>query len=134
MYIQYALSKGHHEVKLKMIGQCQVCKVVTAKLYNSEGRRFEDIFSKTRKTYLDDSINWDEEATDAREVSHEEVIYKFHHQHEENADLLMLGAQAKVKDIKPVRVTLEKTQNFPRSLGESLQPRLKVVFNRSAPF
>ena len=65
-----------------------------------EGRLVKIIFSKTRKAYIDDLINWDEEVTNAKKVSHEEVIYKFQHQDGQNADLLMCGAQVKVKDIK----------------------------------
>ena len=76
-------------------------------------------FSKTRKAYIDDPINLDEEVTNTEKVSHEEVIYKFQHQDGQNADLLMCGAQVKVKNIKQRKAMLEKMSNFPRSPGQS---------------
>ena len=70
----------------------------------------------------------------ASNISDEEVIYKFDHQDGENADLPMLGAQTKVKDLKPVKVILERTPNFPRSSKGSEPSRLRVVFKRNQPF
>ena len=67
-------------------------------------------------------------------ISHEEVIYEFYHQDSENADLPMLGAQTKVRDLKPVKAILERTPNFPRSLEGSEPLRLRVVFKRNQPF
>ena len=51
-------------------GQRSACKVITGKLYDSEGGRVESIFKKTRKAYLDDPINWDEEVANASNRSH----------------------------------------------------------------
>ena len=89
------------------IGQRSVQKVITGKLYDSEGRRVESIFKQTQKAYVDDPINWDEEMENASNISQEEVIYEFDHQ---DVDLAMLGAQTKVKDLKPVKAILERNQ------------------------
>ena len=70
----------------------------------------------------------------ASNISQEEVIYEFHHQDGENADLPMFGAQTKVMDLKPVKAILERTPNFPRSSEGSEPPRLRVVFKRHQPF
>ena len=86
------------------IGQRSVRKVITGKLYDSEGRRVESIFKETRKAYFDDPINWDKQMENALNISHEEVIYKFDHQDGENADLPMLGAQTKVKDLNLLKL------------------------------
>ena len=43
-------------------------------------------------------------------------------------------AQTKVKDLKPVKAILERTQNFPRSSLGSEQLRPRVVFKRNKPF
>ena len=67
-------------------------------------------------------------------ISHEEVVYEFDHQGGENADIPMLGAQTKVKDLKPVKAVLERTPNFPRSSDGSQPPRLRVVFKRNQLF
>ena len=77
-------------------------------MYDSEGRRVKSIFKQTRKAYVDDPINWDEEMENALNISQEEVIYKFDHQDGENADIPMLGAKTKVEDLKPVKAILEK--------------------------
>ena len=45
----------------------------------------------------------------ASNISQEEVIYKFDHQDGENADLPMLGAQTKVKDLKPVKASCTRS-------------------------
>ena len=70
----------------------------------------------------------------ALNISQEEVIYEFDHQDGENADLPMLGAQTKVKDLKPVKAILERTPNFPRSLVGSEPLRLGVAFKRNQLF
>ena len=46
----------------------------------------------------------------------------------------MLGAQTKVKDLKPVKAILERTPNFPRSSEGSEPLRLRMVFKRNEPF
>ena len=48
-------------------GQRSVQKVITGKLYDSEGRKVENID-------VDDPINWDEEMENASKISQEEVI------------------------------------------------------------
>ena len=70
----------------------------------------------------------------ASNISQKEVIYKFDHQDGENVNLPMLGAQTKVKDLKPVKAVLERTPYFPRSLEGSEPLRLRVVFKRNQPF
>ena len=46
----------------------------------------------------------------------------------------MLGAQTKMKVLKPVKAILERTPNFPKSLEGSEPLRLRVVFKRNQPF
>ena len=48
----------------------------------------------------------------ASNISHEEVIYEFDHQDSENADLPMLGAQTKVRDLKTCQGYLRKDTKF----------------------
>ena len=140
VYVRFALGERHQDVPLKTvgkmfaIGQRSVWKVITGKLYDSEGRRVESIFQQTQKAYVDDPINWDKEMENASNISQEEVIYEFDHQDSENADLPMLGAQTKVRDLKPVKAILERTPNFPRSSEGLEPPRLRVVFKRNQPF
>ena len=40
-------------------------------------------------------------------ITQEQVMYEFYHQDGENADLLMLGASTKIRDLKPVSGIIE---------------------------
>ena len=44
------------------IGEQQVRKVATGKLYDTKGKHIEDLFLKTRRTYAGDPINWKQES------------------------------------------------------------------------
>ena len=44
------------------IGERQVRKVATGKLYDTEGKRIEDLFLKMGRTYEGDPIDWKWEA------------------------------------------------------------------------
>ena len=61
-------------------------------------------------------------------------MYEFYQQDGKNADLPMVGASTKIRDLKPVSGILKKTPNFLRSSDESQIPKLRVVFNWSHPF
>ena len=140
VYLRIALGERPRDFPLTTVGQQFVIgqrnarKVITGKLYNSEGKRVENIFRKTRKPYPDDPIEWDEEVTNASNITQEQVMYEFYHQDGENMDLPMVGASTKIRDLKPVPGILERTPNFLRSSDESQIPRLRVVFNRSHSF
>ena len=76
-----------------------------------------------------DPIDWDEEVANASNITQEKEMYEFYHQDGENADLPMVGASTKIRDLKPVSGILEQTPNFLRSSGESQIPKLRAVFN-----
>ena len=139
VYLRFALGERPRDVPLTTvgqqfaIGQRNARKVITGKLYDSEGKRVKNIFEKTRKAYPDDPVDWDEEMANTSNITQEKV-YEFYHQDGENADLLMVGASTKIRDLKPVSGILERTLNFLRSSDESQIPKLRVVFNRSHPF
>ena len=113
VYLRFALGEGPRDVPLTTveqqfaIGQRNARKVVTGKLYDSEGKRVENIFKETRKAYPDDPIDWDEEVANASNITQEKVMYQFYHQDRENADLPMVGASTKIRDLKPVSGILE---------------------------
>ena len=140
VYLRFALRERPRDVPLTTvgqqfaIGQRNARKVVTGKIYDSEEKRVENIFEKTRKAYPDDPIDWGEEVANASHITQEKVIYEFYHQDGENADLPMVGASTKIRDLKPVSDILEQMPNFPRSADESQIPKLRVVFNQSHPF
>ena len=66
VYLRFALGERPRDVPLTTVGQQFAIgqrnsrKVITGKLYDSEGKRVENIFKKTRKAYPDDPIDWDE--------------------------------------------------------------------------
>ena len=99
VYFRFASGERPRDVPLTTvgqqfaIGQKNARKVITGKLYDSEGKRVENIFKKTRKAYPGDPIDWDEEVANASNITQEQVMYEFYHQDGENADLLMVGLQ-----------------------------------------
>ena len=113
VYLRFALGERSRDVPLTTvgqqfaIGQRNVRKVVTGKLYKSEGKRAKNIFKKTRKAYPGDPIDWDKDVANASNITQEQVIYEFYHQNGENADLPMVGASTKTRDLKPVSGILE---------------------------
>ena len=114
VYLRFAFGERPRDVPLTTvgqqfaIGQRNARKVITGKLYNSEGKRVENIFKKTRKAYPDDPIDCDEEVANASNITQEQVIYEFYHQDGENADLPMVGASTKIRDLKPISGILSK--------------------------
>ena len=113
VYLRCALGKRPRDVPLTTvgqqfaIGQRNARKVITGKLYDSEGKRDENILKKTRKAYPDDPIDWAEEMANVSNITQEKVMYEFYHQDGENADLPMVGASTKIRDLKPVSGILE---------------------------
>ena len=114
------MGEGCHEVSLTTvgeqfrIGQMNVRKVATGRLYKSKGERVESVFTETGKAYPEDPIDLDKEVRRVDEETHEEVVYEFKHIHGNNADLPTLGDRKKVKDLKPVKDMLKKTYHFLR--------------------
>ena len=111
--LRFALGERPRDVPLTTveqqfaIGQRNARKVVTGKLYNSEGKRVKNIFEKTRKAYPDEPIDWDEEVANASNITQEKVMYEFYHQDGENADLFIVEVPTKIRDLKPVSGILE---------------------------
>ena len=113
VYLRFALGERPRDVPLTTvgqqfaIGQRNARKVVTGKLYDSEGKRDKNIFKKTRKVYPDDPIDLNEEVANASNITQEQLIYDFYHQDGENSDLPMVGASTKISDLKPLSGILE---------------------------
>ena len=108
VYLRFALGERPRDVPLMTvgqqfaIGQRNARKVITGKLYESEGKRVRNTFEKTRKAYPDNPIYWDEEVANASNIIQEKVMYEFYHQDGENTDFPMVGASTKIRDLKPV--------------------------------
>ena len=104
VYLRFALGERPREVPLVTvgkqfpIGQQNARKVVTGKLYDTEGIRVENIYKETRRAYPDNPIDWDAELANASNITEEEVIYKFYHKEGENANLPMVGKLIKIRD------------------------------------
>ena len=123
VYLRYAM------------GGCrQIRKVVTAKLYDTEGKRVEQIFTNMGRAYEGDLIGWNKEAKEAGEIEPENIMYEVTNKEGPDADLPLLGVQVKVKDIQPVEAMVPKRKYFPRLPGQSPQPIIRVNINRDDPF
>ena len=138
VYLRFALGERPRDVPLTTVGQQfaigwrNARKVITGKLYDSEGKRVKNIFEKTRKAYPDDPIDWDEEVANASNITQEKVMYGLYHQ---DRDRFAHGRGFnKDQRLKPVSGILEQTLNFPSSSDESQIPKLRVVFNQSHSF
>ena len=59
------------------IGERQVRKAATGKLYDTKGKHVETLFLKTGRAYEGDPIDWKQEAKEVLEVDEEKVIYEF---------------------------------------------------------
>ena len=105
VYLRFTFWVRPRDVPLTTVGQQfaisqrNARKVITGKLYESKGKRVENIFKKTRKAYPDDPIDWDEEVTNASNITQEKVMYEFYHQDGENTDLPMVEASEKIRDL-----------------------------------
>ena len=68
VFLQHAMGEKANNVTLTTIselfpiGEQQVRKVATGKLYDTEGKHIEDLFLKMGRTYEGDPINWKQEA------------------------------------------------------------------------
>ena len=98
--------------ELYPIGERQFRKVIMRKLYNTEGRRVEQIFTRTGRAYECDPVDWNKEAKEAGETVPENIIYKVTNKEGPDADLPLVGIQVKVKDIQLVEATVPKTKYF----------------------
>ena len=138
VYLRFAPGERPREFSLVTvekqfpIGQQNARKVVTGKLYDTEGIWVKNIFKETRRAYPDHPIDWDAELANASNIT-EEVIYEFYHKEGENANLPMVEKPIKIRDLKAVSGLLEWTPNFLRS-SDDTTPKLRVMFNRSRSF
>ena len=120
--------------ELYPIGERQVRKVITGKLYDTEGRRVEQIITRTGRAYEGDPVDWNKEAKEAGETVSEDIVYKVTNKEGPDTDLPLVDVQLKVKDIQPVEVTVPKTKYFLRLAGQSPQPIVRVTINKEDPF
>ena len=120
--------------ELYPIGERQVRKVITGKLYDTEGKRVEQIFTKTGRAYEGDLIDWNIEVKEAGEIVPENIMYEVTNKEGLDADLPLLGIQVKVKDIQPVEATVPKMKYFLRLPGQSPQPIVHVTINKDDSF
>ena len=120
--------------ELYPIGERQVRKIVTEKLYDTEGKRMEQIFTKTGIAYEGDPIDWNKEVKEAGEIVPENIWYEVTNKEGPDADLPLLGIQVKAKEILPVEATVPKTKYFPRLPGQSPQPIVHVTINKDDSF
>ena len=120
--------------ELYMIGERQVRKVIMGKLFDTEGKRMEQIFTKTGRAYEGDPIDWNKEVKEAGEIVPENIMYEVTNKEGPDADLPLPGVQVKVKDIQPVEATVPKTKYFPRLPGQSPQPIVRVTINKDDSF
>ena len=90
VYLSFTLGEEPRAVPLVTvgkqfpIGQQNARKVVTGKLYDTEGVRVKNIFKKARRAYPDNPIDWDAELVNASNITEEEMVYKFYHKEGEN--------------------------------------------------
>ena len=140
IYLRYAMGEDTKDVRLTTmgelypIGERQVRKVITGKLYDTEGGRVEQIFTGTGRAYEGDPVDWNNEAKEAGETVPENIVYEVTNKEGPDADLPLVGIQVKVKDIQPVEATVPKTKYFLRLAGQSPQPVICVPINKDDPF
>ena len=120
--------------ELYLIGKRQVRKVITGKLYDTEGRRVEQIFTKTGRAYEGDPVDWNKEAKEAGEIVPENIMYEVTNKEGPDPDLPLVGVWVKAKDIQPVEATVPKTKYFLRLAGQSPQPIVCVTINKDDSF
>ena len=76
------MGEENKDVKLTTVGELyplgerQVRKVVMGKLYDTESKRVEPIFTKTGRVYEGDLIDWNKEAKEAEEIVPENIMYE----------------------------------------------------------
>ena len=80
IYLRYAMGEESKDVRLTtvgelyLIGERQVRKVITGKLYDTDDKRVEQIFTKTGRAYEGDPIDWNKEAKEAGEIELENIV------------------------------------------------------------
>ena len=140
VYLRYAMGEETKDVKLTTvhklypIGERQVRKVITGKLYDTEGKRVEQIFTNMGRAYEGDPIDWNKEVKEAGEIEPENIMYEVTNKEGPDADLLLPGVQVKVKDIQPVKATVPKTKYFPRLPGQSPELIVHININKDDSF
>ena len=71
VYFRYAMGEETKDVRLTTVGELypirerQVRKVVTGKLYDTEGKRVEQIFTNMGRAYAGVPIDWNKEVKEA---------------------------------------------------------------------
>ena len=140
IYLRYAMGEDTKDVRLTTVGELypiserQVRKVIMRKLYDTEGRRVEQIFTRTGRAYEGDPVDWNKEAKEAGETVPENIVYEVTNKKGPDADLPLVGVRVKAKDIQLVEATVPKTKYFPRLAGQSPQPIVHVTINKDDSF
>ena len=73
VYLRYAMGEETKDVRLTTVGELypigerQVRKVITGKLYDTESKRMKQIFTNMGRAYKGDPIDWNKEAKKAGE-------------------------------------------------------------------
>ena len=116
------------------IGEWQARKVEMGKLYDTEGKRVENLFLKMRRAYEGDPIDWKQEAKEVLEVDEENIIYEFMNKAGPDAPLPLVGTQIMASELRPVEAAVPKTRYFPRTAGESPQPVVLVRISQDEGF
>ena len=118
VYLRYTMGEETKEMrlttvgKLYPIGERQVRKVIKGKLYDTEGKRLEQIFTNMSRAYEGDPIDWNKEAEEAGEIQPENIMYEVTNKEGPDADLPLPGVQVKAKDIQLVEATGAKDEVF----------------------
>ena len=140
VYLRYTKGEETKDVKLTTVGEMypigerQVRKVITGKLYDTEGKRVETIFTNMGRAYEDDLIDWNKEVKEAGEIEPENIMYEVTNKEGPDADMPLPGVQVKVKDNQPVEATMPKTKYFLRLPGQSPQLIIHININRDDSF
>ena len=99
VYLRYTMGEESKDVRLTTVGELypigerQVRKVITGKLYDTEGKRVEQIFTKTGRAYEGDLIDWKKEAKEAVGKEPENIVYEVTNKEGPDADLPLLGGR-----------------------------------------
>ena len=140
VYLRYAMGEENKDMKLTTVGELypirerQVRKVIMGKLYDTEGKRVEQIFTKTGRAYEGDLIDWNKEVKETGEIVPENIMYEVTNKEGPDADLPLPGVQVKAKDIQPVEATVPKMKYFPRLPGQLPQPIVRVAISKDDSF
>ena len=118
VYLGYTMGEESKDVRLTTVGELypigkrQVRKVIMGKLYDTEARRVEQIFTKTGRAYESDQVDWSKEAKEAEKIVPENIVYEVTNKEGPDANLPLAGVWVKANDIQPVEATVPKTQVF----------------------